>query len=314
MNEAQLKTNTGASSPVLNNMPTPMRKYAAERKYAEAVELYASTDLSVRQIAKRCKVTATGLSAHLARHHRELLFARYGLDINDSNLAKLKVKPPKGQSLITHLKYKDAIEACGDIGYIELNVSQIARLFGVDGTALASQLRVHYPDVLPNRERMRQRLGVADRTHRGARPASREVYAEALAMYRDTDMTIPEVAEKCEVSKGGLTQYLRFYHKDIIEQKAAIRKAARRKSGSRTAGEPAGNGGLYGPKPATVARYAPAMEMYRNSSLTIQEISDRTGVTKEGFKNYLRQWHRDERTKRRSRKEQQTTSAADNRN
>lgn len=43
----------------------------------------------------------------------------------------------------TRIKYKDAIEARGSMDYIEFNVSQIARQFGLEGTNLGRQLRTH---------------------------------------------------------------------------------------------------------------------------------------------------------------------------
>ncbi|MCM1348901.1 MAG: hypothetical protein NC338_05760 [Firmicutes bacterium] len=300
MNEALTITYEGAITPMdFKRLPSSMRMPAAERKYAEAVAMYAATELTVRSVAKMCGVSAIGLSAHIAKHHRALLFARYGLDINRGSLQTLKVKPSKGQSIITHLKYKDAIEACCDVAYIELNVSQIARLFKLDGSSLASQLRVHFPDVIPNREELRRNLGIADNTHRGPRKCCVEAYAEALEMYRDTDLTIAEVADKCSVSKSGFCQFMRYYHKEIIAEKSARRKAARKAVGVRRPGELAGNGNLYGPKPETVALYAPALELYRTSSLTVDEIISRTGVPAAGFKGYLHQWHRGDKLRRR---------------
>lgn len=300
MNEALKMTYEGEITPTdFNRLSTELRVPAAERKYAEAVALYASTDLTIRSVAEKSGVTAAGLSAHIGKHHRELLFARYGLDAKTYDLSKVKVKPSKGQSLITLIKYKEAIEACGDVAYIEYNVSQVARLFNLDGSALAAKLRVHYPDIIPNREKLRQRLGIADNTHRGPRQWCMEAYADALEMYRDTDMTIPEVAEKCSVSKSGLCQFMRFYHKDIIAVKSARRKAAKKRVGVRKPGKLAGNGNTYGPKPETVALNAPALEMYRNTSMTIDEIIEKTGVPEAGFKGYLHQWHRGEKLRRR---------------
>ena len=179
------------------HLPTKLRRQAAESKYADAVELYAATGLTIRRVAERCGVTASGLSAHIGKHHRDLLFKRYGLDTNDKDLYAIKVKPPRGQSIRTHLKYKEAIEACGDLAYIEYNVSQVGRLFNVNGSALAAQMRVHYPDIIPNREKLRQRLGIADNSQRGPRPWCVKAYTPALAMYRDTDFSIQEVADKC---------------------------------------------------------------------------------------------------------------------
>ena len=272
-----------------------MRESAAERKYAAAVAMYSSTSLTLCEVAKACGVTAAGLSAHIGKHHRRLLFDRYGLDPEKYDLLTLKVKPPKGQSLKTHLKYKDAIEACGDIAYIEYNVSEIARMFGLSGIDLASQLYVHYPDVIPDRERVRGQLGISDRAQRGVRSTTAETYAKALEMYRDTDLTISETAKRCGVSASGLSRYLRFYRKDIVALKSGRRKAAKKDAKSRCAGELSGNGSLYGPKPETVELYSKAMELYRSTAMTVDEITAVTGVPTDGFKGYLFQWHKDDR-------------------
>lgn len=277
-----------------NRLPDAQRAAAAERKYSEALGLYATTDLTVRKVAEMCGVTPAGLSAHIARYHRPLLYARYGMDVTAT--AATKVKAPKGQSLVTRLKYKDAIEACGDMAYIEYNVAEIARMFDLSASALAAQLRVHYPDVIPGRELQRQRLGIADNFPRGARQSSVDDYQAAMAMYRDTDLTIPEVAERCDVSKSGLTQYMRFYHKDVIAAKAARRADAPNR---RRAGSLAGNGRLYGPMPETVAYYARALELYTTTAMTIDEIAAETSVPVEGFRSYLSRWHKDEMLRRR---------------
>lgn len=285
--------------PAINSLPTGERNSVAKRKYATAVEMYACSDLSIRRIAKLCHVTEAGLSAHIGRYHRDLLFKRYGLSDGDGDLQTLKVKPPKGQSLVTYRKYKDAIAACSDLAYIEYNLSQIGRLFGLEGTGLASQLRFHYPDVIPMREKLRKRLGIADNTHRGVRPWCDDAYKKAVAMYRDTDMSLPEVAEVCKVSHGGLSQHLRYYHQDVIEAKAKRRKTSKRKLGSRKAGRLAGNGNTYGPKPETIAKYAEALELFRHTGMTIKEIAAATGVSVTGFSGYLHQWYRGDKMIRR---------------
>lgn len=276
------------------------RKTAAREKYARAVELYASTDLSLRSVADECGVTAVGLSAHIARHHRPLLFARYGLNPGASDVNDIKIHPPKGQSLKTHLKYKEAIEACGDIAYLELNVSEIARIYGLNPSALSSQLRFHYPDIIPMRERARQRLGIADNTHRGPRRNSVTQYDEALKMYRDTDLSIPEVAAKCNVSPSGLSQFMRFYHKDIIAAKAGRRADAASQNTPRR-GALSGNGRLYGPASSTSAQYRPAIELYRTTDMSLEAIARTTGVPYEGLRSYINKWEQKDQARGRSR-------------
>lgn len=285
--------------PAINSLPTGERNSVAKRKYATAVEMYACSDLSIRRIAKLCHVTEAGLSAHIGRYHRDMLFKRYGLSDGDGDLQTTKVKASKGQSPMTYLKYKDAIAACSDLAYIEYTVAHIAHLFGLNGTGLASQLRFHYPDVIPMREKLRQRLGLADNIHRGVQPCCENEYQEAVAMYRDTDMSLPEVAEVCKVSKGGLSQHLRYYHQEVIEAKAEKRKTSKRKLGSRKVGRLAGNGNSYGPKPETVAKYAEALELFRHTGMTIKEIAATTEVSTTGFSGYLHQWHRGDKLIRR---------------
>ena len=128
--------------------------------------------------------------------------------------------------------------------------------------------------------------------------AAERKYAESVALYAGTDLTIrsvAEVAQRCNVSRSGFRQFLRFYHKDILEGKAQRRKSSKREVGQRKPGELSGNGNPYGPKPETVARYAPALELYRTSPMTIRAICDKTGVSFSGFKGYMHQWHNGEK-------------------
>lgn len=278
------------------SLPSPARHSAAVLKYAEAVRIYSETDTPLCHIAEECGVSPSGLSSHIAKYHRPLLLKRYGIDALDISV---NVKKPVGQSYCTFHKYRSAIAACSDMAFIEYNVSQIARMFGHKPTNLASQLHFHYQDVIPERERVRQRLGLADNIHRGASHMCQEVYAEAVRMYRDTDMTIPDVAESCGVSESGLSQHLRFYHKMIIDYKASRRHDSKGKTGAGRSGTLSGNGQVYGPKPDTVAKYAKALDLYRNSDMTIREIAKAAGVPYAGFRGYLHQWHRGEKLLRR---------------
>ena len=71
----------------------------------------------------------------------------------------VRVAPTKDKNY-SYDKYKDAIAACDSMEYIEYNISQIARIFNVDCSSLASQLRRHYTDIVPRREQERRRIGI----------------------------------------------------------------------------------------------------------------------------------------------------------
>jgi hypothetical protein len=109
-----------------------------EERYRRALEMYASTNLSGREICRICEVMESG-----TKYHRELVLARYAIMCSKEKAGQIKLGQLKGQLPATHIKYKDAIEACGSMDYIEFNVSQIARQFGLEGTNLGRQLCTH---------------------------------------------------------------------------------------------------------------------------------------------------------------------------
>lgn len=269
-----------------------MKRHALHCKYEKAVAIYADTDMPMKDIAKECGVTVGGLGSYLRRYWRELVLHRHQIHADGKKVEEIKIMEAGKQNVNAHAKYKDAVAACDSLNYIDLNVSQIARKFGTDGTALANFMRIHYPETLVWREKVRRRLGINDNIWHGARPECTKQYAEAVEMYRDTEMTMMEVAAACNVSPSGFSQHLRFYHKEILEQKKQIRETAKAKR-QQVLGELTGNGRVYRPSPATKQRYAQALELYRNTTLTMKEIVRRTGVPAEGFRFYLHKWHKD---------------------
>ena len=155
------------------------------------------------------------------------MLERNGIRCSREEADGIQMNQRRGQRPETHAKYKEAIAACDSMDYIEYNVSQIAREFGLNGTNLGRQLRTHYPGVLEFRERARQRLGLDDGLPRGTRSWCKEQYAEAVGLLKaDRYVTVQEAAEKCNVSYSGLEQHLIFYHKELVENRIKVRKKA----------------------------------------------------------------------------------------
>lgn len=269
-----------------------LKRHALHCKYEKAVAIYADTDMPMKDIAKECGVTVGGLGSYLRRYWRELVLRRHQIHADGKKAEDIKIMEAGKQSIHAHAKYKDAVAACDSLNYIDLNVSQIARKFGTDGTALANFMRIHYPETLVWREKVRRRLGINDNIWHGARPECTEQYAKAVEMYRNTEMTMREVSAACKVSPSGFSQHLRFYHKEILKRRKQKRETAKAKR-QQVLGELTGNGRIYRPSPATKQRYAQALELYRNTTLTMKEIVRRTGVPAEGFRFYLHKWHKD---------------------
>lgn len=258
----------------------------AEEKYSKALELYRTTLMSITEISARCGVSRKAFAIYIQRYHRDLMYRRHGVE---SVSPDKKLRNAKGQSAETRRKYRDAIEACDSMEYINLNISQIARKFKLDGAALANQIRAHYPEILERREAERRRLGIADNYQRGAQRFSAEAYAAPVRLLRETDMTIEAAADACNVSFSGLRQHLLFYHRDLVasrEQRRAEGKEHPR------IGRMSGNGSIRRARPDDSAKYAEAVELYRTTAMTVSEICALTGHSQEAFANHLRQWHK----------------------
>ena len=254
-------------------------------KYREAVGLYGSTVLSVRAICARCGVSYAGFRSYLYKYRRDLLLSRHGVAVPSvSDAARTRLRGCRGQTASARAKYGDAIAACGDAKYFEYNVSQIAHLFGLNPTGLSNQLRAHCPGLLERRELERRRLGFADNQQRGVRPWCREQYAAAVKLLRTTELTLPEVAERCGVSFTGLRQHVCFYHKDLQQTRSELRERAKTQ---KRKGHVTGSGRRHEPTPESRERYREAVRLYRNTAMTIKEIAEKQGLNPFSFTSYL---------------------------
>lgn len=270
----------------LTRVPSP----ELEARYAEALELYRTTEMPVAEICRRAKVHQSAFRSYIYRYHRESMFARYGFDITEAKAMTTKLRERFGQQKSTRLKYRDAIRACDDVAYIEFNVSQIARMFGLNPSALGNQLRVHYPEILARREQERRRLGVNDNLHRGVKPWCKEQYAEAVEHLRTTDDTIRQTAELYNLSYSGLREHVIYYYKAIVRKRAHKRDSAK---AVKRRGELTGSGSRHDPTPRSIATYREAVHLYRTTAMTQQEAAEATGVSVSGLHNHLHIWHKD---------------------
>lgn len=266
-------------------------KPETEKKYRQAIELYRSTRLSCAEICRTCKVTVSGFQRCLSLYHRDLLLARYDITCSKEEARHIKLGQLRGQLPATRAKYKEAIEACKSPDYIEYNISQIARKFGLNGSNLGRQLRTHHPDVIEWREKVRKRLGLNDNLPRGTRKVCKEQYAESVKLLcADRYITVQEAAERCNVSYSGLEQHLIFYHKELVENRIKIREQAVRQQRK---GKITGRGTLHAPTPEIIDKYAEALHLYRTTPLSARKIAKQTNVSIKGFYTYLQTWHKD---------------------
>ena len=266
-------------------------------KYKEAVRLFGSTSLTRKEICLRCNLSVSAFNAHLQKYHRDLLFQRYGEKTSTDGNARSKIKEKYGQSFFSRKKYQKAIEACCNENYITYNISEIAKYFKLSPTGLGNQLRAHYPDILARRYKEQMRRGIPTHQQTALKVESDVQYAKAVALLSTTNYTIKEAAKLCQVSFTGLRQHVLFYHQDLVLQR---RRRREKNKGQQRMGMQTGSNTIHEPKPATVKKYAEALELYRTTSLSLKDIADKSKITCSGFAYYLRTWHKDLIVKRRA--------------
>ena len=207
-----------------------------------------------------------------------------------------------GQHPETEARYGEAIRACESMSNLSLTVAEIARMYEVDPQCLRNQLKRHFPDIIPERNRLRIALGYDHpKGNSGLKKATVNRYAKAVEMLRDPSLTVREVAQRCDVSYQGLQQHLIFYHKDIADARMLARADA--VNNDIVIGSLDGSGGVHRPRPEAVERDAPAVEMYRTTDLPATEIAKKCGLSAHNFESYLRKWHKPEMVERRKRRE-----------
>lgn len=252
--------------------------------------------MSIQAICTQCEVSCNAFKSYFYKYHRDLLLARHGVDAASVHTPNSKLRGKRGQTYSAYNKYKDAIAACDSVEYIDCNVSQIARIFKLNPTCLGNQLKAHYPEIIERRERERNVRGVADNRQRGARSWCKEQYAEAVELLRTTDFTLSEVAEKCGVSFTGLRYHIWLYHKDLVETRSDLRARAR---SDKREGHITGSGRRHEPNSGTRERYSKAVRLYRDTPMTVNEISRKLKLNLCSLSTYLKTWHRKEAFARR---------------
>ena len=256
-----------------------------EEKYREAIELYRTTGLPVREICARTGVPFTAFRSFLHSCHRELMFARYGMEVAPEEAAATRLRKRSGQTAASCAKYGEAIRACDDIAYIEYNVSQIAYMFHLDPSGLGSQLRNHYPEIIERRERAKSGAKVRGAlTGNGSRHEPKagqtEKGREALRLYRDTALTHRQIAEATGITVTGLRNHLRIWNRRlIVEHRGYECREGEAVDLSRTK--------QY--LKSTAAKYAGAIACLKETGRPTAEVAREFGLHPETFREYVRE-------------------------
>lgn len=274
-------------NPKKNSAYSKNARNETEKRYRQALILCRQTSLTYKEIAERCDVSLEGLKTYVAKHHRDVMLSRRGIEVSKRAAKDLKVrKRGVGLTIDGYEKYRDAINACDSLEYIDLTVSEIAQNFDVPATGLLSQLRDHFPEISERRERIRKELGISDNRARGARQTTLDQYSEGIDLLKNTQMTIAEAAEASEVSTGGLRNHLLSYHKDVVAMRRERLDApsVQISSAFRISDD---DDRLS----AMEKKYAPALEALNDEGSTVEGVAKSLGLVPESLRNYLKNYY-----------------------
>ena len=255
---------------------------SARAKYGDAIAACGDAkyvEYNVSQIAHLFGLNPTGLSNQLRAHCPELL-ERRELERRRLGLAD---NQQRGVRPWCREQYAAAVKL---LRTTELTLSEAAERCGVSFTGLRQHVCFYHKDLQQTRSELRERAKTQRRkghiTGSGRRheptPGSRERYRDAVRLYRNTAMTIKEIAEKLGLNQFSFTNYLQTWHReDVFARRGAEYREGASLSQTKQYKKP------------TAAKYAPAIERLRAENRPTSEIAAEFGLHPEVFRQYLKE-------------------------
>ena len=255
---------------------------SARAKYGDAIAACGDAkyfEYNVSQIAHLFGLNPTGLSNQLRAHCPGLLERRE----SERRRLGLADNQQRGLRPWCREQYAGAVEL---LRTTEMTVSEVAERCGVSFTGLRQHVCFYHKDLQQARSELRERAKTQKRkghvTGSGRRheptPGSRERYREAVRLYRDTSMTIKEIARWLGLNQFSFTNYLQTWHReDVFARRGAEYREGASLSQTKQYKKP------------TAAKYAPAIERLRAENRPTSEIAAEFGLHPEVFRQYLKE-------------------------
>lgn len=190
-------------------------------KYAEALQLYRTTPLSARKIAKQTGVSISGFYDYLQTWHKDLICERKGIPYEEG-------KPVEWSSVrrynpATAAKYADAIARLKEGG---LTTAKVAAEFSLHPECFRQYLKEHEPELHAS-------LGMK-KTEDGkmVSPKSMERYKEAIHLYETTLESLKSIARRFGLDACSLGQFIRRHFPELVEHRK-LREQERNQKGEK---------------------------------------------------------------------------------
>ena len=178
------------------------------KKYAEALEMYQSTPLTIKDIVAKTGVPYSGFSSYIRTWHRDLIEKRRGIKCKeDVELANFNHY--KQYLASTSFKYEKAIR------YLKrhnVTTAAAARQYSLHPETFRMYLKEHEPELAESHGMMHTEDGkyVSRRSY--------EKYKEAMEVYRTTPDSLKSIATRFGLNAMSFGGFIRRNYPEYIAQ------------------------------------------------------------------------------------------------
>ena len=257
------------------------QRYGAAVRDFESIRLLEQTSAD---IARNHGLGPEAFCNHLKRHHMEVLQLREELRFKLGITKKRK----GGATATLSQKYAPAVRLLRET---DVTIREAAERTGVGLSALQHYIIYYQKDLAE--ERLKRRLSRLDKPCRpGELNASgniskprdtAEYYAEAVELYRTTDLTVKDIAARCRLVPHNLERHLQRWHVDLVSVRRERRREAAADRQQKALSRPTR-------KEKAANKYIPALALIEQGK-TYAEAAGEVGVPNDRLQWWVRHNH-----------------------
>lgn len=260
---------------IADNFARGARKFAVEA-YSEAVEMLKTSDLTIEEVAEKCKISFTGLRQHVLLYHKNLVQQRQNRRLTGKKWPKIGKISGNGTIRRPSDEYsRRYAEAVNLYRTSSMPIKDICRTTGTNLQAFRNHLRMWHKDLmfkrrgaeLPENNSDRESLDGVKRSN----PWTAEKYAPAIAELRAEGTTVEETARKYGFIPEVFRAYLKDHHTALWKSMGMTELPNGRKVLRRS-----------------YEKYAEAIKAYETTPESLKSISSRLGIPYNSLGGFIR--------------------------
>lgn len=179
------------------------------KKYAEALEVYRTTSLTIKEIAERLSVPYGGFSGYIRTWHRDLIVKRRGVKCKE-DVEVADLNNYKHYVASTSSKYKKAIKYMKSH---DITTAAAARMFSLHPESFRMYLKEHEPQLAESRGMMTTPDG------KYVSRKSYEKYKDAIQSYRTTSDSLTSIAKRYNINPISFGGFIRRHYPEDIQKR-----------------------------------------------------------------------------------------------